>query len=217
MQLSLTVIFLQYSSIMQLFSNFSYLPRAVYQSPWPAAPSSPSTPPIYTPFRFQCETCWTFGAGCCWSSTRTENPPSKALSKWSSTATMSIALRFIPLNQKENTVGRALLELVRIDLHHLLQIFQGERIILNVKMPDQFMPILPDLPPLQKVLKVREGLVDLGQRQGNPILVIPTTFLPVFFRDLLVEETKPGQRSPLHQSWLLITRDSREQAENNQW
>lgn len=67
-------------------------------------------------------------------------------------------------------------------------------------MPHQFMSAFPDLPPLQKVPEVREGLVDFGQRQGDAILVIPTTFLSVFFRDLLVEETKPGQRAPLHQS-----------------
>jgi hypothetical protein len=91
-----------------------------------------------------------------------------------------------------------LFKLVGVDLHDLLQVLESQRVVLNVIVPCKFMPLFPDLPSLQTLIKRLEHLANSSQRKRFALLVVPATFLPVFLGDLVVEETEKEPSPPQH-------------------
>ena len=97
-----------------------------------------------------------------------------------STATKSEAIRFILLNESGGTVCGALFELIGIDFNHFVEVFQGEWVVLDIKMAGEFMSFFPDFPSLHELFELLVDHGDLIKGKWNAILIVPAALLPVF-------------------------------------
>jgi hypothetical protein len=102
----------------------------------------------------------------------------------------SSTLRSRPLHRKDATVCGTLLEFIGINFDYLVEILEGQRVVFNIEMPNQFMPVVSNFPSLQKLSKLSVHRVDLFERQGNAVLVVAAAFLSIFFRNLAIEEAE---------------------------